>query len=136
MLRTWIKAGQMAVLALGLASAGGCAAAAVAAAGAGGGIYLTSQGAESMLNQPAATVAGRVPGVLSSMGISVTDHKTEHDGMEHEWTGTGTDNMEVHVQVKSETNGSSRVSASARKNMAQWDKDYAQQIVARITSAR
>jgi hypothetical protein len=133
MLRTWMKAGQAAVLALGLAAAGGCAAAAVAAAGAGGGVYLTSQGAESMLNSPAATVAARVPGVLSSMGISVTDHKTEHNGGEHEWTGTGNDNLEIHVQVKAESNGTSRVSASARKNMAQWDKDYAQQIVARIT---
>jgi hypothetical protein len=135
MLRTWMKAGQMAVLALGLSAAGGCAAAAVAAAGAGGGIYLTSQGAESMTNTSAATVAGRVPGVLSSMGITVTDHKTEHNGTEHEWTGTGTDNMEVHVQVKAESNGTSRVTASARKNMAQWDKDYAQQIVARITGS-
>jgi hypothetical protein len=135
MLRTWMKAGQAAVLALGLAAAGGCAAAAVAAAGAGGGVYLTSQGAESMLNSPAATVAARVPGVLSSMGITVTDHKTEHNGDEHEWTGTGNDNMEVHVQVKAESNGTSRVTASARKNMAQWDKDYAQQIVAHITGS-
>ena len=132
MLRTWIKAGQMAVLALGLASAGGCMAAAVAA-GAGGGIYLTSQGAESMVSMSASTLAGRVPGVLSSMGITVTNH--EMDGDEHEWTGTGTDNMEVHVQVKAESTGTSRVTASARKNMAQWDKDYAQQIVTRISAA-
>lgn len=134
MLRTWIKAGQMAVLALGLASAGGCMAAAVAA-GAGGGIYLTSQGAGSMVNASASTVAGRVPGVLQAMGITVTGHDTEHNGDEHEWTGTGTDNLEVHVQVKAESNGTSRVTASARKNMAQWDKDYAQQIVTRITQA-
>ena len=115
MLRTWIKAGQMAVLALGLASADGCLAAA-AAAGAGGGIYLTSQGAGSMVNASAATVATRVPNVLSSMGITVTGHETQHNGDEHEWTGTGTDNMEVHVQVKAESTGTSRVTASARKN--------------------
>jgi len=135
MLRSWIKATQMAVLALGVASAGGCMAAAAAAAGAGGGIYLTSQGAGSMVSAPATTVAARVPGVLSSMGITVTNHDTEHNGEEHEWTGTGNDNMEIHVQVKAESNGTSRVTASARKNAAQWDKDYAQQIVTRITSA-
>jgi len=135
MMRTWLKAGQMAVLALGLSAAGGCVAAAAAGAGAGAGIYLTSQGAESMVSSPAGTVAGRVPGVLQAMGITVTDHKTEHDGAEHEWTGTR-DDMEIHVQVKSETSGSSRVSATARKNMAQYDKDYAQQIVTRINSAR
>lgn len=134
MLRTWIKAGQATVLALGLASAGGCVAAA-AAAGAGGGIYLTSQGAGSMVNAPASTVVERVPNVLSSMGITVTGHETEHNGQEHEWTGTGADNLEVHVQVKAESTGTSRVTASARKNMAQWDKDYAQQIVTRISQA-
>jgi hypothetical protein len=133
MLRTWLKAGQMAVLALGVSAAGGCVAAAAAGAGAGAGIYLTSQGAESMMNSPAGTVAGRVPGVLSSMGIAVTNHKM--DGDEHEWTGTRED-MEVHVQVKAESTGSSRVTASARKNMAQYDKEYAQQIVSRIAAGR
>ncbi len=133
MLRTWLKAGQMAVLALGVSAAGGCMAAAAAGAGAGAGIYLTSQGAESMVSSSADVVAGRVPGVLSSMGITVTNHKM--DGNEHEWTGTHGD-MEIHVQVKSETSSSSRVSATARKNMAQYDKDYAQQIVTRINSAR
>jgi hypothetical protein len=37
------------------------------------------------------------------------------------------------VQVKAESNGSSQVTASARKNMAEWDKDFAQTIVTRIT---
>ncbi|HET7230658.1 MAG TPA: hypothetical protein VFJ16_11690 [Longimicrobium sp.] len=130
-MRTWLKAAQVAVLALGVSMTGGCLAAA-AGAGAAGGIYLTSQGAESMVSSSAGSVAGRVPGVLSSMGITVTNHKM--DGDEHEWTGTRGD-LEIHVQVKPETTGSSRVSASARKNMAEYDKDYAQQIVTRISSA-
>jgi hypothetical protein len=129
MIRTWLKAAQVAVLAVGVSAAGGCLAAAAAGAGAGAGIYLTSQGAESMVSAPAATVVGRVPAALSAMGITVTNHKM--DGDEHEWTGTRGD-MEIHVQVKGETTGSSRVSASARKNMAEYDKDYAQQIVTRI----
>lgn len=132
MIRTWLKAAQVAVLAVGVSAAGGCLAAAAAGAGAGAGIYLTSQGAESMVSSPASTVVGRVPGALSAMGITVTNHKM--DGDEHEWTGTRGD-MEIHVQVKAETTGSSRVSASARKNMAEYDKDYAQQIVTRIASA-
>lgn len=132
MIRTWLKAAQVAVLAVGVSAAGGCMAAAAAGAGAGAGIYLTSQGAESMVNTPVATVVGRVPGVLSSMGITVTGHKM--DGDEHEWTGTRGD-MEIHVQVKGETTSSSRVTASARKNMAEYDKDYAQQIVTRISDA-
>jgi len=132
MLKTWLKVAQVAVLALGVSTASGCVAAAAAGAGAGAGIYLTSQGAESMVSAPSGTVAGRVPGVLSAMGITVTNHKM--DGDEHEWTGTRGD-MEIHVQVKSETTSSSRVTASARKNMAAYDKDYAQQIVTRINTA-
>ncbi|HET7463099.1 MAG TPA: hypothetical protein VFJ82_17735 [Longimicrobium sp.] len=132
MFRTWMKAAQVAVLAAGVGAAGGCMAAAAAGAGAGAGIYLTSQGAESMVSAPASSVVARVPGVLSSMGITVTGHKMDND--EHEWTGTRGD-LEIHVQVKGETTSSSRVTASARKNMAEYDKAYAQQIVTRITSA-
>jgi len=133
MLRTWLKAGQAAVLALGLASAGGCVAAAVGA-GAGAGVYLTSQGASGMVNASAATVAGRVPGVLQELGVNVTGHSTEHSGAEHEWTGTRGDD-EIHVQVKSQSGGTTQVTASAKKNMAEWDKDFARTIVARITGS-
>ena len=132
MLRTWLKVGQVAVLALGVSTAGGCMAAAAAGAGAGAGIYLTGQGAESMVPASASTVVGRVPGVLQSMGVTVTNHKM--DGDEHEWTGTRED-MEYHVQVKAETTSSSRVTATVRKNMAQYDKDAAQQLVTRISNA-
>lgn len=131
MLRTWRKAGQAAVLALGIASAGGCVAAAVGA-GAGAGVYLTSQGASSMMSSSAATVATRVPGVLQDLGVTVTGHNTEHSGAEHEWTGTRGDE-EIHVQVKAQSDGTSQVTASARKNMAEWDKDFARTIVTRIT---
>lgn len=130
MLKSWMKTGQAAMVALGLAASGGCVAAA-AAAGAGAGVYLTNQGAQGMVNESAATVAARVPGVLSDMGITVTGTKAEH-GDEHEWTGTRGDE-EIHVQVKAQSNGTSQVSASARKNMAEWDKDYAKTVVARIT---
>lgn len=124
-----LKAGRAAVLALGLASAGGCVAAAVGA-GAGAGIYLTSQGASSMVNTSATTVAGRVPGVLRELGVAVTGHTM--DGDEHEWTGTRGDE-EIHVQVKAQSSGTAEVTASVRKNMAEWDKDAARAIVARIT---
>ena len=132
MIRTWLKAAQVAVLAVGVSAAGGCLAAAAAGAGAGAGIYLTSQGAESMVSSPAGTVAGRVPAALSAMGITVTNHKM--DGDEHEWTGTRGD-MEIHVQVKAQSSGTSEVTASVRKNMAEWDKDAARTIVARITGS-
>lgn len=128
----WLKAGQVAVLALGIASAGGCVAAAAAGAGAGAGIYLTSQGASGMVNTSAAAAAARVPGVLQELGVTVTGHSVQNSGAEHEWTGTRGEE-EIHVQVKAQSNGTSEVSASAKKNMAEWDKDFARTIVSRIT---
>lgn len=128
----WLKAGQVAVLALGIASAGGCMAAAAAGAGAGAGIYLTSQGASGMVNTSAAAAAARVPGVLQELGVTVTGHSVQNSGAEHEWTGTRGEE-EIHVQVKAQSNGTSEVSASAKKNMAEWDKDFARTIVSRIT---
>jgi hypothetical protein len=131
MAMAWLKTGRMAMLALGIASAGGCVAAAVGA-GAGAGIYLTSQGASSVISSSAETVAGRVPGALQGLGITVTGHSME--GGEHEWTGTRGDE-EIHVQVKAQSSGTAEVSASVRKNMAEWDKDAARAIVARITGS-
>ena len=126
MRRVWLTA----VLVLGVASSGGCLAAA-AGAGAGAGIYLTSQGASGVVDASVGTVAGRVPGVLRDLGIAVTGHNEQNSGAEHEWMGTRGDE-EIHVQVKAQ-NGRTEVSASAKKNMAEWDKDVARTIVARIT---
>jgi hypothetical protein len=55
-------------------------------------------------------------------------------GDEMEWTGTRGDE-EIHVQVKAQSSGTTEVTASARKNMAEWDKDFARTIVARITGS-
>ena len=131
---TWLKAGRAAVLALGVASAGGCMAAAAAGAGAGAGIYLTSQGASGMVSSSAGTVAARVPSVLRDLGITVTGHNEQNSGAEHEWMGSRGEE-EIHVQVKSQSSGGSEVSASAKKNMAEWDKDFARTIVTRITGS-
>lgn len=107
----------------------------VAAAGAGGGIYLTSQGAESMVNADISSVIASVPAHLRSLGITVIDQHTQHAGQETEWIGTTVQGFEVHIQVKSEINNTTRISASVRRNAAEWDKDFAQQIVARISSS-
>jgi hypothetical protein len=128
---TWSRTGRAAVLALGIASAGGCVAAA-AGAGAGAGIYFTSQGASGMVSAPAATVAARVPGVLQALGITVTGHEVQNGGAEHEWRGTRGDE-EIHVQVKAESSGTTQVSASANRNLAEWDKELARTIVTRIS---
>ncbi|MFL5385826.1 MAG: hypothetical protein ACJ8GN_25200 [Longimicrobiaceae bacterium] len=130
---SWLKVGGAAVLALGIAAAPGCVAAAAAGAGAGAGIYLTSQGASGVMNTSAAAAAERVPGVLRELGVTVTGHSVQNSGAEHEWRGTRGED-EVKVKVKAQGSGTTEVSASARRNMAEWDKDFARTIVARITS--
>lgn len=130
MKRTWMAA-RAAVLALMLAGTGGCAAAAVAGAGAAGGIYLTNQGAEGVVEGSMAQVAQRTTAVLSEMNIEVTGHKMEAD--EHEWEGKSGD-MTVHVEVSRESDTTSKVSVSARKNMVDYDKDYARSILQRIVT--
>jgi hypothetical protein len=119
----------MLALAVALSASGGCVAAAVGA-GAGAGVYLTSQGASSMVSTPAGTVAARVPAALSALGITVTGHSVQGD--QYEWNGTRGE-QEIHVQVKAQSSGTTEISASARKSLAEWDKDFARTIVTRIS---
>jgi hypothetical protein len=113
----------------GIALTSACAAAA-AGAGAAAGIYLTDQGASGNVASPVAMVDARTQAVLSDMGIKVTDRKEENGGVEYHGTGNG---MDIAVELDAAANGGTVVKASARKNMAEWDKDYARTIVQRIS---
>lgn len=134
MIRKMTRSASWALLALVVAVSGGCLAAA-AGAGAAGGIYLTNQGASGVVDGSVNTVAGRIPGVLSEMGIQVTGHGTEDNGNEHNWAGTRGD-LEVKVELKRESDTTSRVNVSARENAVEWDKDFARSVVQRIVQAR
>ena len=112
-----------------LALPSACAAAA-AGAGAAAGIYLTDQGASSTVSTPVAMVDARAQAVLSDMGIKVTERKEENGEVEYHGTGNG---MDIAVELDPAENGGTVVKASARKNMAEWDKEYARTIVQRIT---
>jgi len=107
----------------------GCLAA--AAAGAGAGIYLTSRGAESLIDGPIDQVASRARTVMNEEGIVPDASSTENGGENREIKGKKGD-LDVTIQMEQKSDKTTRVEVTARKNLAEWDKDYAQQVLQRI----
>jgi hypothetical protein len=107
----------------------GCLAA--AAAGAGAGIYLTSRGAESLVDGPIDQVAIRARTVMNAEGIVPDASSTENGGDKRELKGKKGD-LDVTIQMEQQSDKTTRVEVTARKNLAEWDKDYAQQVLQRI----
>jgi len=108
----------------------GCVAAA-AAAGAGAGIYLTSRGAESLVESSVDQVATRAQAVMSAEGIVPDASNSESGGDKREFKGKKGD-LDVTIQLERESASTTRVEVTARKNLAEWDKEYAQQLLSRI----
>jgi hypothetical protein len=117
------------LLALSLPTAG-CVAAA-AAAGAGAGIYLTTRGAESMVEGSIDDVSARARAVMNEEGIVLDESNMENGGDERQFKGKKGD-LDVTIDLQREGSNTTRVEVSARKNMAEWDKEYAQQLLSRI----
>jgi hypothetical protein len=118
------------VAALG-APAAGCVAAAAGAAGAASAVYLTSRGASSTVNGSVNDVATRTRSVLDGEGIKITESKTESEGDERSFKGTKGD-LDVTVDLKRDTPTTTKTEVSARKNLAEWDKDYAKTLLNKI----
>ena len=107
----------------------GCVAA--AAAGAAGGIYLTSRGAESVVQGSVADVAGRAESVMGELGIVKEGSSTENQGDEQVLKGKKGD-LDINIQIRRESPTTAKVEVTARENLAEWDKDYAKDILNRI----
>lgn len=116
-------------LALVLPTAG-CMAAA-AAAGAGAGIYLTTRGAESMVEGSIDDVSARTRAVLNEENIVLDESNFEEGGDKRQFKGKKGD-LDVTVDLEREGTSTTRVEVSARENLAEWDKEYAQQLLSRI----
>ncbi len=107
----------------------GCLAA--AAAGAGAGIYLTSRGAESIVEGSPDQIAARARAVMSEEGIVPDASSTESGGDKRELKGKKGD-LDVTFEIERKDDKTARVEVAARKNLAEWDKDYAQKLLQRI----
>jgi hypothetical protein len=108
----------------------GCVAAA-AAAGAGAGIYLTTRGAESLVESSVDEVAARAQAVMREEGIVQDASNSEQGGDKRELKGKKGD-LDVTIELEREGGTTTRVEVTARKNLAEWDKEYAQQLLSRI----
>jgi hypothetical protein len=107
----------------------GCLAA--AAAGAGAGIYLTSRGAESLVQGSVAQVSGQAQSVMNEEGIVPDASSSENGGDKRELKGKKGD-LDVTIEMERKDPSTTRVEVTARKNLAEWDKDYAQQLLSKI----
>ena len=110
--------------------AAGCVAAA-AAAGAGAGIYLTTRGAESMVDGSIDQVAARTQAVMNEEGIVPDESAVQNGGDKREFKGKKGD-LDVTTELERKSSNTTRVEVSARKNLAEWDKEYAQQLLSKI----
>lgn len=111
----------------------GCLAA--AAAGAGAGIYLTSRGAESLVEGSIDQIGTRARAVMNAEGIVPDASSTEDGGDKRELKGKKGD-LDVTIQMEQKSDKTTRVEVAARKNLAEWDKDYAQKVLQRIVEKK
>ena len=104
---------------------------AAAAAGAGAGIYLTTRGAESLVEGSIDQLASRSRAVMSEEGIVPDASSTENGGAKRELKGKKGD-LDVTFELEEKSDKTTRVEVSARKNLAEWDKEYAQKLLQRL----
>jgi len=114
-------------------SSSACVAAA-AGAGAAGAVYLTSRGAESIVEGPVDKVAGRAKAVMNEMQIVADAESTKEGGDKQELKGKKGD-LDVTIKLERQGDTSTKVEVTAQKNLAEWDKDYAKEILQRIVEA-
>jgi hypothetical protein len=68
---------------------------------------------------------------MSEEGIVPDASKTEQGGDKRVLQGKKGD-LDVTIEMEQKTSKTTRVEVSVRKNLAEWDKDYAQQLLSRI----
>jgi uncharacterized protein DUF3568 len=126
--RNWIRWTLVASL---MAPVAGCVAAAAAGAGAGTGIYLTTRGAGSTVNGSVDDIAARTRSVMDAEGITITETRNESEGDRRLFKGTKGD-LDISVNLERQSPTTTKAEVSARKNLAEWDKSYAQTLLNKI----
>ncbi|NNG15225.1 MAG: hypothetical protein HKM89_02010 [Gemmatimonadales bacterium] len=111
---------------------GGCFLAA-AGAGAGTGIYFTSRGAESLVELPMDGLVARTQAAFTEFGVRPVGENIDHDGDTREFRGTKED-LDVTVKLERKNSGTTQVEVTARRNLVEWDKGFAQTLLARIAA--
>lgn len=112
----------------------GCVAAA-AAAGAGGAVYVTSRGAEALVEGQPATLESRIRSVLERHDVAITETGTSDGGDTMSWGGKAGE-LDVSVTAKRESPSTTKVTVTARRNVADWDKEFAERLLQEIVAGR
>jgi hypothetical protein len=107
----------------------GCLAA--AAAGAAGGVYLTTRGAESVVEGSVDQVAARAEAVMAEMAVVKEGESTEDQGDKRVLKGKKGD-LDITIDINRESATTTKLEVTARENLAEWDKDYAKEVLSRI----
>lgn len=121
---------------VGAIGLGGCAAAAGAAAGAGAVEYVQAASPESAVNGTLDQATNWTLAAFQDLGIAVTENDLKESGQKREIEGKSSGGESVHVTLQPQANGTTTVHVTAKKNAVEYDKKYAQQVLAQIMSKR
>jgi hypothetical protein len=129
MRRTSTRWGALVLAAALSGPVAGCVAA--AAAGAAGGVYATTRGAEALVSGSVDQVAARAQTVMKDLNIAPAGEKTETAGDKHQLKGKQGD-LDITIDMQRSDSATTKVEVYARKNLAEWDKAYAKEVLERI----
>ena len=76
-------------------------------------------------------VATRARQVMNQEGIVPDASSTEKGGDKREFKGKKGD-LDITIEIERKDPKTTRVEVAARKNLAEWDKDYAQSLLGKI----
>ncbi len=103
-----------------------------AGAGAGGAIYLTDNGAESVVAAPVDQTLAAARHTFQSLSITESRTITEHDGGIETRTLQGkSSDRDVSVNLKAQGD-QTKVEVTVKKSPVTWDKDFAKEILSKI----
>jgi hypothetical protein len=129
-MKSWWMQAIRGMLVLAVVALPGCILAA-AGAGAGAGIFLTTRGASSLVNASVDDVAGRTRAVFQDMKITVLKSSEENGGDKRSLSGQ-TGDLEVDVDLERKSPTTTNVEVTAKRNVADYDKNFAKNVLSRI----
>ena len=106
-----------------------------AGAGAAGAIAYTNRGATSIGAGSVDQVFARTGAAFQQAGITETGRSTEDSGRQRKLVGTKGE-YEVTAELNRSTDSTTKVEITAKKNVVEYDKEMAKDILNRILSIR
>jgi hypothetical protein len=70
---------------------------------------------------------------MGEEGITIGETKSENGGDKQEFKGTKGD-LDVTITLERESPSLTKVEVTARENVAEWDKEYAQRVLNKIVA--